>query len=50
MRVASSPDAGKAPTGTSRVSRQRMAAGIEHAGSGGSNFSFTFGQCEAPQD
>ena len=25
-------------------------AGVEHAGSGGSNFSFTFGQCEAPQD
>ena len=25
-------------------------AGIEHMGSGGSNFSFTFGQCEAPQD
>jgi hypothetical protein len=25
-------------------------AGVEHLGSGGSNFSFTFGQCEAPQD
>ena len=25
-------------------------AGVEHSGSGGSNFSFTFGQCEAPQD
>lgn len=25
-------------------------AGVEHMGSGGSNFSFTFGQCEAPQD
>src|SRR5947207_12810385 len=25
-------------------------ARVEHAGSGGSNFSFTFGQCEAPQD
>jgi hypothetical protein len=24
-------------------------AGVEHMGSGGSNFSFTFGQCEAPQ-
>jgi hypothetical protein len=23
-------------------------AGVEHMGSGGSNFSFTFGQCEAP--
>src|SRR5919108_2038950 len=25
-------------------------AGVEHMGSGGSNFSFAFGQCEAPQD
>jgi hypothetical protein len=25
-------------------------AGVEHMGSGGSNFTFTFGQCEAPQD
>jgi hypothetical protein len=25
-------------------------AGVEHSGSGGSNFSFTFGACEAPQD
>jgi hypothetical protein len=25
-------------------------AGVEHMGSGGSNFSFTFGQCDAPQD
>jgi hypothetical protein len=25
-------------------------AGVEHMGSGGSNFSFNFGQCEAPQD
>jgi hypothetical protein len=25
-------------------------AGVEHMGSGGSNFSFTFGQCEAPQN
>lgn len=25
-------------------------AGVEHAGTGGSNFSFSFGQCEAPQD
>jgi hypothetical protein len=25
-------------------------AGVEHSGSGGSNFSFTFGQCEAPQN
>jgi hypothetical protein len=25
-------------------------AGVEHMGSGGSNFSFTFGECEAPQD
>jgi hypothetical protein len=25
-------------------------AGVEHMGSGGSNFSFMFGQCEAPQD
>lgn len=25
-------------------------AGVEHMGSGGSNFSFTFGACEAPQD
>ena len=25
-------------------------AGVEHMSSGGSNFSFTFGQCEAPQD
>jgi hypothetical protein len=25
-------------------------AGVEHMGTGGSNFSFTFGQCEAPQD
>src|SRR5438477_8775734 len=25
-------------------------AGVEHAGSGGSNFSFTFGKCAAPQD
>jgi hypothetical protein len=25
-------------------------AGVEHMGSGGSNFSFTFGQCEPPQD
>jgi hypothetical protein len=25
-------------------------AGVEHSGSGGSNFSFSFGQCEAPQD
>ena len=25
-------------------------AGVEHMGSGGSNFSFSFGQCEAPQD
>src|SRR5438876_8922396 len=24
-------------------------AGVEHMGSGGSNFSFTFGACEAPQ-
>src|ERR671925_2335173 len=24
--------------------------GVEHMGTGGSNFSFTFGQCEAPQD
>ena len=25
-------------------------AGVEHMGSGGSNFSFAFGACEAPQD
>lgn len=25
-------------------------AGVEHSGTGGSNFSFTFGACEAPQD
>ena len=25
-------------------------AGVEHMGSGGSNFSFTFGQCQAPQN
>jgi hypothetical protein len=25
-------------------------AGVEHSGSGGSNFSFSFGACEAPQD
>jgi hypothetical protein len=25
-------------------------AGVEHMGSGGSNFSFTFGQCQPPQD
>jgi hypothetical protein len=25
-------------------------AGVEHMGSGGSNFSFTFGACEPPQD
>lgn len=25
-------------------------AGVEHMGSGGSTFSFTFGACEAPQD
>lgn len=25
-------------------------AGVEHMGSGGSNFSFSFGACEAPQD
>jgi hypothetical protein len=25
-------------------------AGVEHMGSGGSNFSFNFGQCEPPQD
>jgi hypothetical protein len=25
-------------------------AGVEHMSSGGSNFSFTFGECEAPQD
>lgn len=25
-------------------------AGVEHMGSGGSNFSFTFGPCEAPQN
>jgi hypothetical protein len=25
-------------------------AGVEHMSSGGSNFSFTFGPCEAPQD
>ena len=25
-------------------------AGVEHMGSGGSNFSFTFGPCEPPQD
>ena len=25
-------------------------AGVEHMGSGGSNFSFNFGACEAPQD
>ena len=25
-------------------------AGVEHMSSGGSNFQFTFGQCEAPQD
>lgn len=25
-------------------------AGVEHAGSGGSNFSFSFGACQAPQD
>ena len=25
-------------------------AGVEHMGTGGSNFSFSFGQCEAPQD
>ena len=25
-------------------------AGVEHSGSGGSNFQFTFGACEAPQD
>jgi hypothetical protein len=25
-------------------------AGVEHMGSGGSNFSFTFGACQAPQD
>jgi hypothetical protein len=25
-------------------------AGVEHMGTGGSNFSFAFGQCEAPQD
>ena len=25
-------------------------AGVEHMGTGGSTFSFTFGQCEAPQD
>ena len=25
-------------------------AGVEHSGSGGSNFSFAFGACEAPQD
>jgi len=25
-------------------------AGVEHMGSGGSNFSFAFGPCEAPQD
>jgi len=25
-------------------------AGVEHMSSGGSNFSFTFGTCEAPQD
>jgi hypothetical protein len=25
-------------------------AGVEHMGSGGSNFTFTFGQCEPPQD
>jgi hypothetical protein len=25
-------------------------AGVEHMSSGGSNFSFTFGQCEPPQD
>jgi hypothetical protein len=25
-------------------------AGVEHMGTGGSNFSFTFGECEPPQD
>ena len=25
-------------------------AGVEHMGTGGSNFSFTFGACQAPQD
>src|SRR5919198_160902 len=25
-------------------------AGVEHMGSGGSNFSFTFGACQPPQD
>ena len=25
-------------------------AGVEHMGTGGSNFSFSFGECEAPQD
>jgi hypothetical protein len=25
-------------------------AGVEHMGTGGSNFQFSFGQCEAPQD
>jgi hypothetical protein len=25
-------------------------AGVEHMGTGGSNFSFSFGQCEPPQD
>jgi hypothetical protein len=25
-------------------------AGVEHSGSGGANFTFTFGACEAPQD
>src|SRR5204863_2295631 len=25
-------------------------AGVEHSGSGGSNFQFTFGDCQAPQD
>jgi hypothetical protein len=25
-------------------------AAVEHMGTGGSNFSFTFGACQAPQD
>ena len=25
-------------------------AGVEHMGTGGSNFSFSFGECQAPQD
>jgi len=35
---------------TSTVYRLAKVAAIEHMSSGGSNFSFNFGQCQAPSD